>query len=185
MDMVSLTFIHLRLPLISIRSGFCIYVFKLLYHSSYTEHCIISGYCRENYWFPSFRVSAGKINSWGILYVCMCVFQEPLPDKEEGLSFYFRINGITHFTKLKCSSVKYFMLSGIPVFAKGSNWIPADAFESRLDNKTLQWLLQSAVASHQNMIRVWYVEWNVVCGIESESIQLFSSIKGRWHLPNR
>lgn len=62
--------------------------------------------------------------------------QEPLPDKEEGLSFYFRINGI-------------------PVFAKGSNWIPADAFESRVDNKTLQWLLQSAVTSHQNMIRVW------------------------------
>ena len=44
------------------------------------------------------------------------------------------------------------------MFAKGSNWIPADAFESRVDNKTLQWLLQSAVASHQNMIRVWYVE---------------------------
>lgn len=50
------------------------------------------------------------------------------------------------------------------MFVKGSNWIPADAFESRVDNETLQWLLQSAVASHQNMIRVWYVEWTFVRG---------------------
>ncbi|XP_065912906.1 beta-mannosidase-like [Dysidea avara] len=62
--------------------------------------------------------------------------QEPFPSGEEGLSFYFRINGV-------------------PVFAKGSNWIPVDAFESRVTNATLEWLLQSAVASHQNMLRVW------------------------------
>ena len=52
------------------------------------------------------------------------------------------------------------MLLGIPVFAKGSNWIPADAFESRVDDATLQWLLHSVLASHQNMIRVWYIEYS-------------------------
>lgn len=58
----------------------------------------------------------------------------------------------------QCDVYAIFYTIGIPVFVKGSNWIPADAFESRVDNGTLQWLLQSAVASHQNMLRVWYAE---------------------------
>ena len=70
------------------------------------------------------------------------------------------------------------------MFAKGSNWIPADAFESGVDNKTLQWLLQSAVTSHQNMIRVWYVVWSVVHGIEFGRIRLFH-LKGRRNIPKR
>lgn len=60
-------------------------------------------------------------------------------------------------TGVECGVYVFSYATGIPVFVKGSNWIPADAFESRVDNKILQWLLQSAVASYQNMIRVWYV----------------------------
>lgn len=44
----------------------------------------------------------------GVFCMSMCVFQEPLPDKEEGLSFYFRINGITYFTKLKMQHCEVF-----------------------------------------------------------------------------
>ena len=55
---------------------------------------------------------------------------------EDGLSFYFKINDR-------------------PVFVKGSNWIPADAFTGRVSEKHINLTLSSAVISHQNMIRVW------------------------------
>jgi len=48
-----------------------------------------------------------------------------------------------------------FVVNGVPVFAKGSDWIPADSFPTRLTRDWVAGLLQSAVASHQNMLRVW------------------------------
>lgn len=48
-----------------------------------------------------------------------------------------------------------FVINGLPVFAKGSNWIPADTFPTRLSDGRLDYLLRSAAASHQNMLRVW------------------------------
>eukprot|EP00041_Stephanoeca_diplocostata_P022641 m.542306 g.542306 ORF g.542306 m.542306 type:complete len:1018 (+) comp22116_c1_seq1:202-3255(+) len=64
--------------------------------------------------------------------------QEPLPG---GKSYFFRINGI-------------------PIPVKGSNWIPADAFESRVSRNTpgttrLEPLFVALQNSHQNMIRNW------------------------------
>ena len=44
--------------------------------------------------------------------------QEPYPD-QSGQSFYFRINGI-------------------PIWSKGSNLIPQDAFESRVTKETVE-----------------------------------------------
>ena len=61
--------------------------------------------------------------------------QEKYSD-EEGLSFYFKINDQ-------------------PVFIKGSNWIPADAFTGRVTTEQIDQLLTSAVISNQNMVRVW------------------------------
>jgi beta-mannosidase len=55
---------------------------------------------------------------------------------DSGLSFGFRVNGRK-------------------VFAKGSNWIPADALAGRITPEKTRDLLQSAVAAHHNMIRVW------------------------------
>jgi beta-mannosidase len=63
------------------------------------------------------------------------VVQEPISG-ENGLSFYFRVNGI-------------------PFFAKGANWIPADSFEARVGKEDLAWLLGSMVDAHMNMVRVW------------------------------
>ncbi len=55
--------------------------------------------------------------------------------EEDGLSFEFRVNGR-------------------PVFVRGANWIPCDAFESRQEAK-LRGLLESAAAANMNMVRVW------------------------------
>lgn len=48
-----------------------------------------------------------------------------------------------------------FVVNGIPIFAKGSNWIPADSFPTRLTDEHLATLLRAAAATHQNMLRVW------------------------------
>ncbi|XP_068954718.1 beta-mannosidase [Petaurus breviceps papuanus] len=53
-----------------------------------------------------------------------------------GLSFYFKINGL-------------------PIFLKGSNWIPADSFQDRVTSDLLRLLLQSAVNANMNTLRVW------------------------------
>lgn len=53
-----------------------------------------------------------------------------------GRSFLFRVNG--HDT-----------------FAKGANWIPADALTGRINRDDVRGLLQSAVDAHMNMIRIW------------------------------
>lgn len=57
---------------------------------------------------------------------------DPLPG---GHSFFFRINGVD-------------------IYAKGSNFIPADVFQPRAE-KDLEWILRSAVDANMNMVRVW------------------------------
>lgn len=37
-----------------------------------------------------------------------------------------------------------FVVNGVPLFAKGANWIPADALPSRLTDQRLEWLLGAA-----------------------------------------
>ena len=54
---------------------------------------------------------------------------------ETGQSFFFRVNGRD-------------------VFAKGANWIPCDAYESRQESRYRD-LLESAAAANMNMVRVW------------------------------
>jgi beta-mannosidase len=48
-----------------------------------------------------------------------------------------------------------FVVNGQPFFAKGSNWIPADSFPTRLTEAALENLIRSAAQTHQNMLRVW------------------------------
>ena len=43
----------------------------------------------------------------------------------------------------------------MPFFAKGANWIPADAFAARLGLADYESLLRSAADAHMNMLRVW------------------------------
>lgn len=53
-----------------------------------------------------------------------------------------------------------FVVNGVPIFAKGSNWIPADSFPTRLQGNagpgaSLEQLIRDAATAHQNMLRVW------------------------------
>jgi len=48
-----------------------------------------------------------------------------------------------------------FFVNDIQVFAKGSNWIPADSFPTRITDEYLEGLIRSAAVTHQNMLRVW------------------------------
>ena len=49
----------------------------------------------------------------------------------------------------------FFKVNGRPIFAKGANWIPCDAYESRQTPERYRDLLQSAAAANMNMLRVW------------------------------
>jgi beta-mannosidase len=46
-------------------------------------------------------------------------------------------------------------VNGRAVFAKGANWIPADALFGRITVKGVRALLQSAVDANMNMLRIW------------------------------
>ena len=48
-----------------------------------------------------------------------------------------------------------FVVNGQAIFAKGSNWIPADSFPTRISDDYLEGLIRSAVQTHHNMLRVW------------------------------
>ena len=48
-----------------------------------------------------------------------------------------------------------FVVNGVPIFAKGSNWIPADSFPTRISDAFLEQLIRDAALTHQNMLRVW------------------------------
>ncbi|GGX49148.1 glycoside hydrolase family 2 protein [Saccharospirillum salsuginis] len=47
------------------------------------------------------------------------------------------------------------VVNGVDIFAKGANWIPADAFPARHTRERYKKLLGDAVAANMNMIRVW------------------------------
>jgi beta-mannosidase len=48
-----------------------------------------------------------------------------------------------------------FVVNGVPIFAKGANWIPADSFPTRISDELLEHLIGSAAQAHMNMLRVW------------------------------
>ena len=49
----------------------------------------------------------------------------------------------------------YFVVNGLPIFAKGANWIPADVFPSRVTDDQYRDLITSARDANMNMLRVW------------------------------
>jgi beta-mannosidase len=48
-----------------------------------------------------------------------------------------------------------FVINGVPVFAKGANWIPADSFPTRVSKAKYRHMLESARDTNMNMVRVW------------------------------
>lgn len=49
----------------------------------------------------------------------------------------------------------YFAVNGVPIFAKGGNWIPADSFAGRVTPEKYRALLESCRNANMNMVRVW------------------------------
>jgi beta-mannosidase len=49
----------------------------------------------------------------------------------------------------------YFEVNGLPLFARGANWIPADSFPTRLSAERYRDLVDSAAWAGMNMLRVW------------------------------
>lgn len=48
-----------------------------------------------------------------------------------------------------------FVINGVPIFAKGANWIPADSFPTRADAETVDFYVRTAQRANMNMLRVW------------------------------
>ncbi|MEO5888433.1 MAG: glycoside hydrolase family 2 protein [Anaerolineales bacterium] len=48
-----------------------------------------------------------------------------------------------------------FVINGVPIFAKGADWIPTDSFPTRITDSHLETLINHAVDAHMNMLRVW------------------------------
>lgn len=48
-----------------------------------------------------------------------------------------------------------FVVNGVPVFAKGANWVPGHSFQASVTPQIFEDTLQSAVDAHMNIIRVW------------------------------
>lgn len=49
----------------------------------------------------------------------------------------------------------HFVVNGVPFFAKGANWIPADTFAPRLTKEILRRYASDAVAANMNTLRFW------------------------------
>jgi beta-mannosidase len=48
-----------------------------------------------------------------------------------------------------------FEVNGVPIFAKGANWIPPDSFITRTTRETLEFYIKGAREANMNMLRVW------------------------------
>jgi beta-mannosidase len=63
---------------------------------------------------------------------------------------------IEHVTTPDAAGARFgFRVNGREVFARGANWIMADALSGRITAEKTRGLLQSAADAHMNMVRVW------------------------------
>ncbi len=60
------------------------------------------------------------------------------PDPDEPGTYFFR-----------------FVLNGVPIFARGADWIPADSFVGAIDDERYETLLRAAIEANMNMLRIW------------------------------
>ncbi len=49
----------------------------------------------------------------------------------------------------------YFKVNGVPVYAKGANYIPQNSFQNQVKDEHYEKLLNDAVEANMNMLRVW------------------------------
>ena len=99
-----------------------------------------NGYGKQNLYNLKINCSSADfsiVKTRNIAFRSVQLIQKPvLETSDQGLTFYFEINNV-------------------PVFFKGSNWIPMDVFQDRLNKTYLTWLLESVVEANMNVLRVW------------------------------
>ncbi len=105
--------------------------------------------------------TAGELKEAGLKENKIYNLNIKIPDSDDK-----EVNQAFCFSSLKTISKKdkvdgktgrsiYFENNGRKIFAKGSNWIPADSLPSRMTEARYEDLLRSAVDANQNCIRVW------------------------------
>ncbi|KAF8922757.1 hypothetical protein BGZ52_011059, partial [Haplosporangium bisporale] len=78
-------------------------------------------------------IVVGLRSFWLGFRTCSLV-QEPVGEK--GATFHFEVNDV-------------------PIFAKGTNWIPGHVFDRLMTTDNKRYLLESCAQANMNMIRVW------------------------------
>jgi beta-mannosidase len=48
-----------------------------------------------------------------------------------------------------------FVVNGVPLFARGANWIPGDSLPTRMTSERYERLIRDSAAANMNMLRVW------------------------------
>jgi beta-mannosidase len=62
---------------------------------------------------------------------------------------------VTDNYKNQNGSSMYFRINGVPIFAKGANFVPLDSFEEKVTSARLLNLIESSLEVNMNIIRVW------------------------------
>lgn len=96
-----------------------------------------NGWGKQNLYDFKATVSIdGKVAAEKTLRVGLRTIELVRRDEAKGQSFYFEVNGI-------------------PLFAKGANYIPGEIFTSRQDQAYYDRLFDNVLAANMNMLRVW------------------------------
>ncbi|XP_020629469.1 beta-mannosidase-like isoform X2 [Orbicella faveolata] len=102
-------------------------------------------------WWPQ---GYGKPN----LYTVKVVFVSSSGKEQSSVSRnmgFRKVNLVQEHIKDAPGRGFHFEINDLPMFLKGANWIPADAFEDRVTSSVLRNLLQSAADANMNVLRNW------------------------------
>ncbi|HWT23819.1 MAG TPA: glycoside hydrolase family 2 protein, partial [Solirubrobacteraceae bacterium] len=84
------------------------------------------------------RSGGEEVDAWAQRVGVRTIELDQRPDPEEPGTRFFR-----------------FMLNGVPLFARGANWIPADSFPGDVPAARYERLIEDARAANMTMLRVW------------------------------
>ncbi len=89
------------------------------------------------------------------LCVKLCVDEEVLDERDERVGI--RTITVDQSPDPDEPGTKFFtfVLNGVPIFAKGANWIPGDSFLPQMTEARYRQLLEMSVEANMNMLRVW------------------------------
>ena len=79
-------------------------------------------------------------------------YMNAIPNSSTLLFCFF----LSFFAVLHCSGRTFFLeVNDVPIFLKGSNWIPADILPELVTAEYIRNLLTSCVEANMNSLRVW------------------------------